>query len=202
MSSVYCLLYAYFFLGFLFNSEDSGDMFLQNVYWLSPDYIALHPKRQGSLNCLLLLLWYRRKSKVSSAIDKFLFLLSTHYNQADLLVMNISVTWMLTHIQISHYSETAHKDGAYCPRDSAECSVAEWYLTFLWKYLLLLHLAAIKSIYLQSGRQCQHSNKKLFSLVLCFIIGITIISFSLITHSKYTTFWPKLHNASKTGSRS
>lgn len=166
------------------------------------------PKDKSSLNCLLLLLWYRGKSKVSSVNDRFITNFCFFYPcitprqcKADLLVMNISVTWMLIHIHINHYLETTHNDGAYCPWDSAECSVAEWYLTFLWKCLLLPLLAAIKSIYLQSGRQSQHSNKKSFSFLLCFIIGITIVYLSMITHSKYTIFWPKLHNASTTGSR-
>jgi hypothetical protein len=33
---------------FLFGTEDGGDMFLQNVGWLSTEYTALYPKRQNS----------------------------------------------------------------------------------------------------------------------------------------------------------
>jgi hypothetical protein len=28
--------------------EDGGDMFLQNVSWLSMEYMALHPRRKNS----------------------------------------------------------------------------------------------------------------------------------------------------------
>jgi hypothetical protein len=43
-----------FLLGLLFDPEDSGDMFLKNV-WLSPNYMALQPQlfivhRHGNLN--------------------------------------------------------------------------------------------------------------------------------------------------------
>jgi hypothetical protein len=38
-----------FLLGFLFSPVNGGDMFLQNVGWLSADYMALYPRRQNSL---------------------------------------------------------------------------------------------------------------------------------------------------------
>jgi hypothetical protein len=38
------LLHDGFLLGSLFYSEDGGDMFLQNVSWLSMDYTALYPR--------------------------------------------------------------------------------------------------------------------------------------------------------------
>jgi hypothetical protein len=34
-----------FLLGLLFNPENGDDTFLQNVGWLSADYIALYPNR-------------------------------------------------------------------------------------------------------------------------------------------------------------
>jgi hypothetical protein len=42
----YVQLHAGFLLGLLFNSEDEGNMFLQNGGWLSMDYTALQPRRQ------------------------------------------------------------------------------------------------------------------------------------------------------------
>jgi hypothetical protein len=38
------LLHADFLLHLLFNPEDGGDMFLQNVGWLSIGYILLYPR--------------------------------------------------------------------------------------------------------------------------------------------------------------
>jgi hypothetical protein len=32
-------------LGLLFDPEDEGDMFLQNVIWLSTDNMVLYPRR-------------------------------------------------------------------------------------------------------------------------------------------------------------
>jgi hypothetical protein len=42
------MLDADFLFGLLFYSEDGGNMFLQKINWLSPDYIALYPRRQNS----------------------------------------------------------------------------------------------------------------------------------------------------------
>jgi hypothetical protein len=42
-------LHAIIFFGLLFSPEDGGDMFLQNVGLLFPDYRALYPTRQNSL---------------------------------------------------------------------------------------------------------------------------------------------------------
>jgi hypothetical protein len=39
------LLHARFFLGLFFYPEDGGDIFLQNVIWLSADYTALYLRR-------------------------------------------------------------------------------------------------------------------------------------------------------------
>jgi hypothetical protein len=49
-----CLLYADFLLGLLFDPEDKGDMFFQNVGRLSPNYKALHPIRNkySALTCV------------------------------------------------------------------------------------------------------------------------------------------------------
>jgi hypothetical protein len=42
----YLLLVSCWFLVWLtFDSEDGGDMFLQNAGWLSKDYMALKPRR-------------------------------------------------------------------------------------------------------------------------------------------------------------
>jgi hypothetical protein len=43
------LLHVGFLLGWLFDPEDGGDMFLRNVSWLSTDYTALYLSRQNSL---------------------------------------------------------------------------------------------------------------------------------------------------------
>jgi hypothetical protein len=32
-------------LDLFFDSEDGGNMFLQNISWLSTDYMALYPRR-------------------------------------------------------------------------------------------------------------------------------------------------------------
>jgi hypothetical protein len=40
--------HAAFLLGLFLHPEDGGDMFLQNVGWLSTDYTALYSKRQYS----------------------------------------------------------------------------------------------------------------------------------------------------------
>jgi hypothetical protein len=32
-------------LSFVFDPEDGGHMFLQNISWLSADYVVLYPKR-------------------------------------------------------------------------------------------------------------------------------------------------------------
>jgi hypothetical protein len=40
------LLPAGFFLGLLFYPEDGSDMLLQNVSWLSSDYMAVDPKTE------------------------------------------------------------------------------------------------------------------------------------------------------------
>jgi hypothetical protein len=42
------LIPAGFFSGSLFRPEDGGDIFLRNVGWLSPHYMALYLKRQNS----------------------------------------------------------------------------------------------------------------------------------------------------------
>jgi hypothetical protein len=47
----------FFLLGLIFDLEDGGNMFLQNVNCLLPDYTALHPKRQNSS---LIPLWEAR----------------------------------------------------------------------------------------------------------------------------------------------
>jgi hypothetical protein len=39
------LLHAGFLLGLLYSPEDEGNMFLQNIGWLSMDYMALYPRR-------------------------------------------------------------------------------------------------------------------------------------------------------------
>jgi hypothetical protein len=43
------LLHVEFLLGLLFNPEDGGDMFLLNVYQLSPGYMTLCPRGRNSL---------------------------------------------------------------------------------------------------------------------------------------------------------
>jgi hypothetical protein len=43
-------LHAGFLLGLLFNQEDGGSVFLRNVGWLSPDYMALCPRRYITLS--------------------------------------------------------------------------------------------------------------------------------------------------------
>jgi hypothetical protein len=43
-----CLLQSGFLLGFFLDPEDGGDIFLQNVGWLSTDYTALCPGVQNS----------------------------------------------------------------------------------------------------------------------------------------------------------
>jgi hypothetical protein len=44
----WCLLHAYFLLGFPFDREDGGDMLLQNFDELLPDCTALYPRRLNS----------------------------------------------------------------------------------------------------------------------------------------------------------
>jgi hypothetical protein len=41
--------HAGFLLGLFFDPEDGGDIFFQNVDWLSTDYMPLYPRRQYSL---------------------------------------------------------------------------------------------------------------------------------------------------------
>jgi hypothetical protein len=36
-----------FMLGLLFNSEVGGNIYFQNVGWLSLDYVTLYPRRQN-----------------------------------------------------------------------------------------------------------------------------------------------------------
>jgi hypothetical protein len=43
------VLLATYLPGLLFNPEDGGCMFLQNIGELLPDYMALHPRQQYSL---------------------------------------------------------------------------------------------------------------------------------------------------------
>jgi hypothetical protein len=45
--------HAGFLLGLCFDPEDGGDIFLQNIGWLSMDYMALCPRRQNSSKPLL-----------------------------------------------------------------------------------------------------------------------------------------------------
>jgi hypothetical protein len=47
ISSARHLLHASFSLGLFFDPEDEGDRFLQNVGWLSMDYMALYLRRQN-----------------------------------------------------------------------------------------------------------------------------------------------------------
>jgi hypothetical protein len=42
------VLHAGFFLGPFFEPEDGGDMFHQNISWLSVDYTASYPRKQNS----------------------------------------------------------------------------------------------------------------------------------------------------------
>jgi hypothetical protein len=42
----YCLLYAGFLHGLLFNPEDEGDAFIRTVGSVSADYTALYPRRK------------------------------------------------------------------------------------------------------------------------------------------------------------
>jgi hypothetical protein len=44
-SSIYCIFQAGFLLSLLYGSEDGGNMFLENITWLSLDYIMLCPRR-------------------------------------------------------------------------------------------------------------------------------------------------------------
>jgi hypothetical protein len=37
----YCMLYAGFLFGLIYNPEDGGDMFLSDVGWFSADYTKL-----------------------------------------------------------------------------------------------------------------------------------------------------------------
>jgi hypothetical protein len=56
-------------LGLFFDPKDGGSMFLQNVGWLSADYMSLHPRKQNS--------WYSHPFPCSLCkIYIFLFLLS------------------------------------------------------------------------------------------------------------------------------
>jgi hypothetical protein len=57
VSKAWCLLHADFLLGSLFNPENGGNVFLQNVSWLSRDYKALCPRRLNSSK-LNILSWF------------------------------------------------------------------------------------------------------------------------------------------------
>jgi hypothetical protein len=48
-----CLFHADFLLVLLFDPQDGGDTFLQNVRWLSLDCLALYPKEQNSSTVLI-----------------------------------------------------------------------------------------------------------------------------------------------------
>jgi hypothetical protein len=43
------MLHAGFLLGLFFHPEDGGNLLLQNIGWLSVDYMELCPKRQNPL---------------------------------------------------------------------------------------------------------------------------------------------------------
>jgi hypothetical protein len=64
------LIYACLLPGLLFNPEDGGDMFLRNVGWLSPEYMAVHHRRCNSS--------YARRSFISTEIS-LQFLLKSSY---------------------------------------------------------------------------------------------------------------------------
>jgi hypothetical protein len=55
-SSTCCLLHA----GFFFDSEDRGGMFLQNIGWLSVDYMAWYPNKWNYSSLWLLCMRYLR----------------------------------------------------------------------------------------------------------------------------------------------
>jgi hypothetical protein len=44
-----CFVLVSFLLGSHFNPEDGGDMYLQNVGWLSTNYMAIYPRRKKIL---------------------------------------------------------------------------------------------------------------------------------------------------------
>jgi hypothetical protein len=66
-----CLLLAGFLLGLLLNSEDTGDMFLRNVSWFSPDSKALYLRRQNWLSLLEWKLPYFEIRWISLALHYF-----------------------------------------------------------------------------------------------------------------------------------
>jgi hypothetical protein len=43
-SLLYCMLHGGFLLGLLFSAQDGGNMFFQDIIWLSADYTALYPR--------------------------------------------------------------------------------------------------------------------------------------------------------------
>jgi hypothetical protein len=53
-SSACCLVHVGFLIGSFFDPENGDGMFLQNVIWLTPDYMALNSRRQNSpISCYL-----------------------------------------------------------------------------------------------------------------------------------------------------
>jgi hypothetical protein len=71
------LIRADFLLDLLFDPEDGGDMFLRNVVYLSPDYMALHPRHRSSKPLLLALsfspqgVWNVSSGFAASSMVKF-----------------------------------------------------------------------------------------------------------------------------------
>jgi hypothetical protein len=105
------------FLALLLSPEDGGDMFHQNIGWLSLVYIALYP---GRWNSLYPPLW---EHEILHCVDNFIFLFSENVyfilNYPALLISQkhveewhliVFITWVKDMYNINYFVATAYSE--------------------------------------------------------------------------------------------